>query len=122
VAAYEFMTGPLLADPYKVGKRLLPSLDDRLSARRGTYRIIYRVDDRAKVGIRHRGISPGPGDRRCWNTGRFTGCGSRWPPACASGIRSQSSPENRSHAACFETPSASPMRVQLMPRPRRMAT
>jgi len=49
VAAYEFMTGPLLADPYRVGKRLLPPLDDRLIARRGTYRIIYRVDDRARV-------------------------------------------------------------------------
>lgn len=49
VAAYEFMTGPLLADPYRVGKRLLPPLDDRLSARRGTYRIIYRVDDRSRV-------------------------------------------------------------------------
>lgn len=34
----------------------------------------------------------------------------------------QSSPENRSHAACFDTPSASPIRVQLMPRPRRTAT
>lgn len=49
VAAYEFMTGPLLGDPYRVGKRLLPPLDDRLSARRGTYRIIYRVDDRSRV-------------------------------------------------------------------------
>jgi mRNA-degrading endonuclease RelE of RelBE toxin-antitoxin system len=48
VAPYEFMTGPLLADPDRVGKRLLP-LDDRLSARRGTYRIIYRVDDRSRV-------------------------------------------------------------------------
>ena len=48
-AAYEFMTGPLLTDPHRVGKRLLPPLDDRLSARRGTYRIIYRVDDRARV-------------------------------------------------------------------------
>jgi mRNA-degrading endonuclease RelE of RelBE toxin-antitoxin system len=48
-AAYEFMTGPLLAEPYRVGKRLLPPLDDRLSARRGTYRIIYRVDDHERV-------------------------------------------------------------------------
>jgi mRNA interferase RelE/StbE len=48
-AAYEFMTGPLLAEPYRVGKRLLPPLDDRLSARRGTYRIIYRVDDQERV-------------------------------------------------------------------------
>jgi mRNA-degrading endonuclease RelE of RelBE toxin-antitoxin system len=44
-AAYEFMTGPLLSQPHRVGKRLLPPLDDRFSARRGTYRIIYRIDD-----------------------------------------------------------------------------
>ena len=44
-AAYEFIIGPLLNEPYRVGKRLLPPLDDRLSARRGTYRIVYRVDD-----------------------------------------------------------------------------
>ena len=48
-AAYEFITGPLLQEPYRVGKRLLPPLDDRFSARRGTYRIIYRVDDKAQV-------------------------------------------------------------------------
>ena len=45
VAAYEFITGPLLREPYRVGKRLLPPMDDRLSARRGTYRIIYRIDE-----------------------------------------------------------------------------
>jgi mRNA interferase RelE/StbE len=44
-AAYEFMTGPLLREPYRVGKRLLPPSADRFSARRGTYRIIYRIDD-----------------------------------------------------------------------------
>lgn len=49
VAAYEFMTGPLLDNPYRVGKRLPPPLDDRFSARRGTYRIIYRVDDKRMV-------------------------------------------------------------------------
>jgi mRNA interferase RelE/StbE len=35
-AAYEFITGPLLKDPYRIGKRLLPPMDDRFSARRGT--------------------------------------------------------------------------------------
>jgi hypothetical protein len=40
----------------------------------------------------------------------------------ASGGLGQSSPENRSHAACFDTPSAWPMRVQLMPRSRRIVT
>ena len=48
-AAYEFITGPLLEQPYRVGKQLLPPLDDRFSARRGTYRVIYRIDDEAHV-------------------------------------------------------------------------
>jgi mRNA interferase RelE/StbE len=57
-AAYEFITGPLLAQPNRVGKRLLPPLDDRFSARRGTYRIIYRVDEATRtvtvVDVGHR--------------------------------------------------------------------
>lgn len=44
-AAYGLISGPLLDNPHRVGKRLLPPLDDRHSARRGTYRIIYRIDD-----------------------------------------------------------------------------
>ena len=48
-AAYEFITGPLLSQPHRVGKRLLAPLDDRLSARRGTYRVIYRIDDKTRV-------------------------------------------------------------------------
>ncbi len=57
-AAYEFITGSLLQAPHRLGKRLLPPLDDRFSARRGTYRIIYRIDDEARtvtvVDIGHR--------------------------------------------------------------------
>jgi mRNA interferase RelE/StbE len=49
VAALEFIMSPLLQQPHRVGKRLLPPLDDRFSARRGTYRVIYRVDDAARV-------------------------------------------------------------------------
>jgi len=48
-AAYEFITEPLLEQPYRVGKQLLPPLNDRFSARRGTYRVIYRIDDEAQV-------------------------------------------------------------------------
>ena len=48
-AAFEFITGPLLEQPYRVGKRLLPPLDDRYSARRGTYHVIYRIDDASRV-------------------------------------------------------------------------
>jgi mRNA-degrading endonuclease RelE of RelBE toxin-antitoxin system len=49
VAAYEFMTGPLLDNPQRVGKRLLPPLSDRHSVRRGIYRIIYRIDETSGV-------------------------------------------------------------------------
>jgi mRNA interferase RelE/StbE len=48
-AAYEFITGPLLSQPQRVGKRLLAPLDDRFSARRGTYQIIYRIDEETRV-------------------------------------------------------------------------
>ncbi len=48
-AAYEFITGPLLVDPYRIGKRLLPPTNDRFSARRGSYRVIYRIDDKDRV-------------------------------------------------------------------------
>jgi mRNA interferase RelE/StbE len=48
-ASYEFITGPLLADPHRIGKRLLPPMDDRCSACRGTYRVIYRIDDKDRV-------------------------------------------------------------------------
>jgi mRNA interferase RelE/StbE len=48
-AVYEFITGPLLREPYRVGKRLLPPMEDLFSVRRGTYRIIYRIDDKNRV-------------------------------------------------------------------------
>jgi mRNA-degrading endonuclease RelE of RelBE toxin-antitoxin system len=57
-AAFEFINGPLLDNPHRVGRRLLPPLDDRHSARRGSYRIIYRIDDKARtvtvVDVDHR--------------------------------------------------------------------
>jgi mRNA-degrading endonuclease RelE of RelBE toxin-antitoxin system len=44
-AVYEFIIGPLLDNPHRVGKQLRPPLYGRYSARRGTYRVIYRIDD-----------------------------------------------------------------------------
>lgn len=44
-AAYQFIIGPLLDNPHRVGKRLRTPLHDRHSARRGTYRVLYRIDD-----------------------------------------------------------------------------
>ena len=48
VAAFEFIIGPLLENPQRVGKRLRPPLDDRYSARRGTYRVLYRIDQQLR--------------------------------------------------------------------------
>jgi mRNA interferase RelE/StbE len=57
-AAHEFIIGPLLDNPHRVGKRLQPPLQDRYSARRGTYRVIYRIDDERRrvtvVAVTHR--------------------------------------------------------------------
>ncbi len=44
-AVYEFIIGPLLDNPHRVGKQLGPPLHDRHRARRGTYRVICRIDD-----------------------------------------------------------------------------
>ena len=44
-AAHEFIIGALLENPYRVGKRFHPPQKDRYSARRGTYRVVYRSDD-----------------------------------------------------------------------------
>ncbi len=45
-AAYEFITTALLDNPPRVGKRLLLApYEGTWSARRGTYRILYEIDD-----------------------------------------------------------------------------
>lgn len=48
-AAVEFMTGPLLANPQRVGKPLRAPLDGKWSARRGQYRLVYKVDTERSV-------------------------------------------------------------------------
>ncbi len=57
-AVYEFITGPLLDNPRRVGKRLGPPLAPAYSARRGDYRVLYFIDDAAHTvkvtAIRHR--------------------------------------------------------------------
>ena len=45
-AAVEFITGPLLEVPYRVGKPLRDSLSGFHSARTGTqWRVLYRIDE-----------------------------------------------------------------------------
>jgi mRNA interferase RelE/StbE len=48
-AVTEFLTGPLLDNPHRVGKPLTRELEGYHSARRGAYRVIYRIDDAARV-------------------------------------------------------------------------
>ena len=43
-AVVEFMTGPLLENPERVGGELGPELRGYHSARRGAYRIVCRID------------------------------------------------------------------------------
>ena len=57
-AAYAFITGPLLENPRRVGKPLEPPLAPAWSARRGAYRILYLIEDSARLvrvtAVRHR--------------------------------------------------------------------
>lgn len=58
-ACVEFIAGPLAADPHRIGKPLQRELTGYHSARRGTYRVVYRIDDSARavvvVRVDHRG-------------------------------------------------------------------
>ena len=47
--AYAFITGPLLDDPHRVGKPLHPPMAPAWTASRGTYRIIYHLDDAQEI-------------------------------------------------------------------------
>jgi mRNA interferase RelE/StbE len=57
-AAVEFLYGSLAASPYRVGKPLKLGLQGLHSARRGDYRIIYRINDDDRrvdvIAIEHR--------------------------------------------------------------------
>jgi len=44
-AVIEFLTGALVEDPHRVGKRLRGDLVGIHSARRGTYRVLYRINE-----------------------------------------------------------------------------
>jgi mRNA interferase RelE/StbE len=57
-AVVEFLYGSLASDPYRVGKPLKLGLERLYSARRGDYRVVYRIDDHRHqvtvVAIEHR--------------------------------------------------------------------
>ena len=62
-AVWQFVSGPLLDNPHRVGKRLRYELEGYYSARRGQYRVIYRIDDHEvivdSIKISHRGDAYG---------------------------------------------------------------
>lgn len=57
-AVVEFLYGSLASNPYRVGKPLKLGLQGLYSARRGDYRVVYRIDDHRHqvtvVAIEHR--------------------------------------------------------------------
>ena len=57
-AAMETTGGPLATNPHRVGKPLNEPCDGYYAARRGTYRIIYRINEEKRTvevhSIRHR--------------------------------------------------------------------
>lgn len=57
-AVLEFITGSLIAAPRRVGKPLRRELSGLYSARRGTFRVLYRIDDAERlvtvVRVEHR--------------------------------------------------------------------
>lgn len=44
-AVIDLITGPLLQDPRRIGRELRRELHGVFAARRGTYRVLYRIDD-----------------------------------------------------------------------------
>ena len=47
-AVIELITGPLLENPQRVGVELKNELEGLWSARRGTYRVLYRIDEQKR--------------------------------------------------------------------------
>lgn len=45
IAVANFLSGPLLDNPRRVGKPLREPLTGRWSARRGQYRVVYEIDE-----------------------------------------------------------------------------
>ena len=53
-AIVEFMLGPLLDNPHRLGGKLQRELAGMRAARRGVYRIIYEIEDTERLVIVYR--------------------------------------------------------------------
>ncbi len=58
-AVIDFITGALIENPHRVGRELRRELSGIYSARRGSYRVLFRIDQRHRtvtvLRIDHRG-------------------------------------------------------------------
>ena len=58
-AVIEFLTGSLIREPRRLGKQLRRELAGIWSARRGTYRVLYRINEQRRevivLRVEHRG-------------------------------------------------------------------
>ena len=59
-AVMEFVTGSLIAAPRRVGKPLRRELAGLYSARRGTFRVLYRIDAEHLITVVRVGTAPTP--------------------------------------------------------------
>lgn len=50
-AVIDFLTSALLDNPHRVGKPLRDDLDGIWSARRGTYRVLYRIHEARREAV-----------------------------------------------------------------------
>jgi mRNA-degrading endonuclease RelE of RelBE toxin-antitoxin system len=53
-AVIEAIFGTIAENPQRAGKALMGELEGLRSARRGDFRIVYEIDERAKVVLIHR--------------------------------------------------------------------
>jgi mRNA interferase RelE/StbE len=51
-AVIDFITGSLIENPHRVGRELRNELAGIRSARRGSYRVLYRIDERTVTVLR----------------------------------------------------------------------
>lgn len=47
-AVIDLITGPLIGNPHRLGRQLRKELEGVWSARRGTFRVLYRIDEAAR--------------------------------------------------------------------------
>lgn len=60
-AVIDLITGPLIENPHRLGRQLRNELEGIWSARRGTFRVLYRIDEVAHevvvLRVDHRGAA-----------------------------------------------------------------